>query len=508
MTVAELLDVPNLKLELLAGEEGLGRPLAWAHVCEMPDPTGWLNGGELVLSTGMALSRQPTEQCDYLRRLHAVDAGAVLFGDTPWAKELSHQAREVADSLPFPVLWAPHEVPYISVVRAVVERSEKQAYSRMQKLQSAYELVRDAAYRGSSPHALLDQLARLTQCDLSVLELPHGNTLFGRRSPEAALRDALVLEGLRLPRLPAVVRLPVETGVALALPINGTRPAVLLAHAKRHKPDTALLQHVATMFASELEKLYGERERQRRLGAELLGKLLDQTIDGAAADQLLASHDLGGEPRVVAVWRAPSLADQDGALHHRLAARGIAHLLVRRDLQYALVSDDAATLAAMADELVAAGALGVSWPLGRATRVPDAAREARIALKTANLERRPIARYGEGPQASPFVPRSVSEAAALVDSVLGSLRRYDAENNTELLPSLRCFLRNNRKWQKAAADLHVHKQTVHYRMRRVEELTGRRLDSVGDIAALWYAVEAEALLASDSWAESPCAGGD
>jgi purine catabolism regulator len=51
-------------------------------------------------------------------------------------------------------------------------------------------------------------------------------------------------------------------------------------------------------------------------------------------------------------------------------------------------------------------------------------------------------------------------------------------------------LSHDRSWQRAADSLHVHRQTLVYRMRRVEELTGRRLDSSKDLAELWLALQA------------------
>jgi purine catabolism regulator len=56
--------------------------------------------------------------------------------------------------------------------------------------------------------------------------------------------------------------------------------------------------------------------------------------------------------------------------------------------------------------------------------------------------------------------------------------------------SLDEFLQANRSWQRAAKALFVHKQTLVYRMKRVEELTGRRLDDTGHVAELWFALRA------------------
>lgn len=56
--------------------------------------------------------------------------------------------------------------------------------------------------------------------------------------------------------------------------------------------------------------------------------------------------------------------------------------------------------------------------------------------------------------------------------------------------TIQTWLSHDRSWQKAADALHVHRQTLVYRMRRVEELTGRRLDSSRDLAELWLALHA------------------
>ncbi len=74
--------------------------------------------------------------------------------------------------------------------------------------------------------------------------------------------------------------------------------------------------------------------------------------------------------------------------------------------------------------------------------------------------------------------------------MLGPVLVYDASHDARLVESLRVFLEHNRSWQKAATALHVHKQTLVYRMRRVEELSGRKLNRTGDVCELWLALRA------------------
>jgi hypothetical protein len=78
--------------------------------------------------------------------------------------------------------------------------------------------------------------------------------------------------------------------------------------------------------------------------------------------------------------------------------------------------------------------------------------------------------------------------AAFRASLLSPLLDYDADHGTELVRTLRVFLDCSGSWTKAAETMFVHVNSLRYRMRRVEELTGRDLGSLADQAALLLAL--------------------
>jgi len=84
---------------------------------------------------------------------------------------------------------------------------------------------------------------------------------------------------------------------------------------------------------------------------------------------------------------------------------------------------------------------------------------------------------------------------AFADSLLAPLDSYDHDHGGELIPSLRSFLEHNARWETAAAELFVHRHTLRYRMRKVEELTGRKLSSSFDRMEFWLALRARELQA-------------
>ena len=65
----DLLRSPALQLRLIAGAAGTGRRVSWAHVSELEDPTPWLSGAEMIMTTGMAIPRSGDAQRAYLERL-------------------------------------------------------------------------------------------------------------------------------------------------------------------------------------------------------------------------------------------------------------------------------------------------------------------------------------------------------------------------------------------------------------------------------------------------------
>lgn len=77
---------------------------------------------------------------------------------------------------------------------------------------------------------------------------------------------------------------------------------------------------------------------------------------------------------------------------------------------------------------------------------------------------------------------------AFAEGLLRPLREHDRTARGDLVRSLRAWLSRHGQWDAAAADLGVHRHTLRYRMRRVEELLGRSLDDTDVRMELWLAL--------------------
>ncbi|MEW6638417.1 MAG: PucR family transcriptional regulator [Actinomycetota bacterium] len=490
--VKDLVSIPDLRTRVFAGESGLGRQISWAHVCELPDPTEYLAAGELLMTVGYTIPEGSLAQAAYIERLADAGLSGLLIAEKMYAPALTEKLKDAADRLSLPVLLTAYDVPFTAISRTVAEANRNAEHARLLQAVRVYETAR-LAVGNASGSELVSQLGDVAGCELFVLDPERGRSLLADVPPAPAeISEALTQEiARRTMPMPAVLRLRAAPRPVVALFVPASRPASLVAIARTAEPpDLSVLRHIATVAALEVEKRVAEHERRRRLGAELLASLIDGRIGADSASHLLGEWGLAEEPRVLASCAGYSGTDEDSDVHLRLEDREVPHLLLRRaPLLTALLPDTPEALEAFREEVHASLPIGLSDPLGSTSRTPDAYRESQWALHEARSVGKPIVRYGDD-TFSPFLPRSLSESQRVVERVLGRILAYDDVHGSHLAKSLRTFLVNNRSWQKTAAELHVHKQTLVYRMRRVEELTGRKLDRTEDLAELWLAFRA------------------
>jgi sugar diacid utilization regulator len=83
----------------------------------------------------------------------------------------------------------------------------------------------------------------------------------------------------------------------------------------------------------------------------------------------------------------------------------------------------------------------------------------------------------------------LAELRSFAADVLGKLSMHEHEHKSEYLTTLACYFRENNSPQRASRILHVHPNTVAYRVKRIEEITGLRLDDYNDRLIAQVALE-------------------
>ncbi|MER6419465.1 PucR family transcriptional regulator ligand-binding domain-containing protein [Streptomyces sp. NPDC001137] len=127
--------------------------------------------------------------------------------------------------------------------------------------------------------------------------------------------------------------------------------------------------------------------------------------------------------------------------------------------------------------------LGVSAAVHSAEGLRGALEEARHARRVAAARPGRVCAAGHQELAShvlllPFVPDDVRRA--FTARLLDPLRDYDRRHRAELIPTLEAFLDCDGSWTRCATRLHLHVNTLRYRVGRIEQLTSRDLSRLED----------------------------
>ncbi|WP_020100325.1 PucR family transcriptional regulator [Mycobacterium sp. 360MFTsu5.1] len=489
--VRDLLETPHLRLTLEAGSGGLDKPVTWAQTSDLEEPWLYLAGGELLMKNGQTLTESARGQTALIRGIAANGVCGMVIGLDGATPALTRSAIALADDLGFPVMTVPYSVGFASIGRAVADAAGS---GRVAVTERVYNVIRQSV-SNSPPANVLAQLERDLSCRIAVLDASTGLVALESSEPlPADLREAVVSEiGGRRGAIPGVLHVSVGTHRALVVEVPDEEPTALVTYAFRGPTtDMVHLQHLASAVAVLLAQQNARREHERRIGAEVMGQLCDGRMTDRDGDRELAERGLDVATSCVVAAEGVSAA-AERQLHLGLGRRAIPHLLLRRaTLLYALVPVTDHTLTVLNQRLGGEAIIGVSDPLGVPSRAPVAVREATWAVRVAVATASQIARFAD---ATIFpVLRDPEEARVVVGRVLGRLLAYDAAHSSDMVRTLDTYLRRDRSLVQTAKELGIHRQTVVYRIQRIEELTGRRIGDTAAIAEFWLALRARDML--------------
>lgn len=262
---------------------------------------------------------------------------------------------------------------------------------------------------------------------------------------------------------------------------------------------------VSDQLAADVTDAYRRSmaDRARRDGqmrAVLVGSLLDGDADATAhVGETAGMLDLGRAAGYVVVSAespapgAEGLADVERALR-RTNVRSAWRL--DHDHQEGVV---ALRLGFGVEHLVevlrvlARARVGVSDVVSRLDEVQEARRQARVACAAVSPGTVDVGRFGSDPLAV-LLASSPDQARALVDAVLGPALALPPDDRAVVIDTARTWLAAGGSTSTAARELHVHRNTVRYRIRRLEEVTGRDLARPVDAAELYVALECVRIL--------------
>lgn len=240
--------------------------------------------------------------------------------------------------------------------------------------------------------------------------------------------------------------------------------------------------------------------------AALLGTLLDGEL--VVAEQLEESAAILDLPRnasfVVVTAECPATGTEAlPAIEERLRRKNVwSAWRLDRDRQDGLVAlrpgfDLDALVEVLADG--SEGRAGISTPFSPVNHARDARRQARTACVAATPGTTDLVRFADEPL--PILLAGALEGAeTLARSVLAPVLALDVEDRDLMVETARVWLESAGATSTAARKLHLHRNSVRHRLRRLEELTGRDLSHPVQAAEVYVALEAVRVLGLGSGA--------
>lgn len=482
MQLGDLLSDPELGLVPLHGADQADRPVRGVYITDLIDPRRYLTGGELVLS-GLMWHSGPADSERFVAAL--VDAGvSALAAGTA---RLGHAPPDLVEACrrhDLPVVEVPVRVSF----NALAERVQRRAAPRR-------ELVAAVA-AGADLDEALRMAADELGADCWVLSaagwVVGGTAELPGDAHRAALRDFArggTPGTVRSGDGDAHVLWPVESDTAP----RAARWFVLIAGA--FEDWGAEQAAIATDLGTVVALLRARVDEARRIAGRSVEAALRRSLDGASTPAEVAARlETAGlptdEPLRAVALDVGDVTESTTLLREVAAATGMASVTAPLgDGAVALFVDDEAHLAQLDDRIgrIVADVQQCLEGRGLAVGVSDVtpATALRGALEEAGYARR-LAQRRRG-RAEVVGAAELATHKVLLASTPDELRRsyrerlladllaYDEAHHSELVRTLRTFLDCSGSWSRCAEVLHVHVNTLRYRIRRVEEITGRDL---------------------------------
>jgi PucR family transcriptional regulator, purine catabolism regulatory protein len=189
-TLAEILELDAVRRgcpEILAGADLLSRPVRWVHAIEVADAARLLHGGELVLTTGIALPDEPSLQARYVAELAAVGAAglAVELGRR-YSGSLPAALVSAAAQHHLPLIAFSREVLFVEVTEAVHARIIDSQREELRAAARLHEVFTGLSVAGASPAEIVREAARLAGRPVVLEDLSHSVLVCEPAGPDAA----------------------------------------------------------------------------------------------------------------------------------------------------------------------------------------------------------------------------------------------------------------------------------------------------------------------------------
>ncbi|MEK7325639.1 MAG: PucR family transcriptional regulator ligand-binding domain-containing protein, partial [Chloroflexota bacterium] len=534
LTLRQALQLPCFaKARVVAGEGGLDHIIRRAHVVDIPGIDYADRGrGLLLFTAGYGIKDNPAEQEILIPALAGQELAGMVFSTGWYFEAVPPVMRAAADAHDFPIIALPPEVQFIDIIERLYLEILNEQFALKERADDIHRRLTQLVLEGGDLAALTETLAAILNRSV-LIESPtfevlasaiHGpvdeNRLRAielgytpREVSQRMIKRGVYAElqekmrpvrmrtmpdiGMTMERViaPIVVRREIYGYIWI---VAGDHPLTDL--------DELAIEHAATVAALVMVKEEAVREAQQAARGDFLTQLLrpDSEIDpSVVARGNVAGYQFDHPHQVLFVMSQAEPLPLAARLDGWLRGLGQWSLVVAREKGIALIVESRTNAAGQAlaqkvmAELGSRGWVGISQTTNDKSlrRVYDEAVEAADIGKRLNgatvtcfwelglldwLYRLP----SEAVRANPYF------------AIVQALAEHDRKANSDLTRTLAAYLDHGGALAEAASALNVHRNTMLYRLGRIEEITKVDLRDVNQRLNLHVAVKAYQLSGS------------
>lgn len=516
ITIREALQLPVFKsTNLVAGAGGLDNIIRWVHTVDIPDAKyEWKRRGVLLLTAGYGLQDNVEKQQAFIPTLVKQGfAGMVLCLDY-YHKELPQVMRQAADELNFPIITSPADLLFIHIAEAILEIIINRQYTLLQRSSEIYEQLTELVLHGGTLQDLANTLTSLidrsliiedatfkaiaiAEYDGEIDESRQESIKRGRTSPKVsqALLDAGIYKQLLETMAPVHVPPMPELGMTMGrvvVPIIVGREIYGYIWTITGEPAMREMDEIATRHGATIAALMMFKERAiQEAEAALRGDFFEQLLNGISDRNAFQEQArrlnfrLERPHQIVLVYGPPRAGGSAHSLQQDindwLRKRALDGLTAwRNDCVVLVLEFKAGKGEQLAQEIMDEMShparrllIGVGNTVDDVNEVKDSYTQAWEAIQVGRT-------LGQTEGVLIFaelgvlhwlyhLPPDKIKGNAFLDHIM-TLVDYDEQRDAELVKTLEGYLDHGGSLVETAEILHIHRNTLIHRLKRIEEL--------------------------------------
>jgi purine catabolism regulator len=481
---AELVQKPEFGIRMLVAgaSHHYEIPCQGVHVTDQSDPSQWLRGNEIVLTTGFALNSAQTQRA-FVNGLVASDC--LALGYSGFEVETPQPIIDACREAQLPLFVPTFELPLADITTFVTRRLLEIHFQSLRYAIQLYRQLLNAVINGESLQVIIDMMtSELTARDLFVMDREGG--ILARSEPAHHLSQGFIdtardrrMQAASSPGVSLFFEEAGTSGVMLSVQLDGEVHAFIVAAGLLTIPEheQLLLEQLHAGVAFTIARDFSERRTRRQALTRLLEAVdVGQMSPALVLERMRAAGISRDNPLTlfrIECMRTPRSEHLLLLLENELIGQAAAVTIC--NAAYFCVGEAPSRLGpdllsslntrgwapTILSSLMHRGSEGLMRAFREVNTLAQQQREKSGFFAVEDMDTLTILRSNDDGMLEHLVSRT-----------LGKLIDHDAQMGTELLTTLECYLKHGCRSGPVAAELYIHRHTVTYRLKQIANLSG------------------------------------